>query len=135
MPAINDAAVAIIGGSSELMRKAADEIALSIFSQLKRRSEPSDGMGGKDWSLEQQCINSIADFIREIAEIGDETEAQLRLSRQLGAFRMARSDYAAAGDCLKPALKDVLGEQATERLCAAWGDAYWRLATPLIQLN
>lgn len=40
--------------------------------------------------------------------------------------------YPAVADALLPAIRDVLGEAATDEVLAAWGEAYWFLAHILI---
>lgn len=40
--------------------------------------------------------------------------------------------YPAVADALLPAIRDVLGEAATDDVLAAWGQAYWFLADILI---
>jgi nitric oxide dioxygenase len=39
--------------------------------------------------------------------------------------------YPAVADALLPAIKDVLGDAADERVLNAWGEAYWFLADVL----
>ncbi len=133
MQRINDATIAIIVNSSALISEAAEQIALGVYDRLKGRSDQADEIGEKRTPLENQCIENVAEFVRAMTKDIGNPDAQARLSEQLGAFGMQRSGYAAAGDSLKPVFKDVLGEQGTDRLCAAWGDAYWRIASPLVQ--
>lgn len=40
--------------------------------------------------------------------------------------------YPHVADALLPAIRDVLGDAATEEILAAWGEAYWFLADLLI---
>lgn len=40
--------------------------------------------------------------------------------------------YPYVADALLPAIKDVLGDAATDEILAAWGEAYWFLADILI---
>lgn len=41
--------------------------------------------------------------------------------------------YPAVANALLPAIRDVLGEAATDDVLAAWGEAYWFLAEILIE--
>lgn len=129
MKPFNDAAVATIANSADLVTGAADKIALGIYNQLKRRStEAAD-----DSALDTQCVASIATLVHDVANNIDAPDALERFSDQLESFQMHRSGYAATGDVLKPVLQDALGADATDRLCAAWGDVYWGIAGPLSQ--
>ncbi|WP_066557911.1 globin domain-containing protein [Croceicoccus bisphenolivorans] len=40
--------------------------------------------------------------------------------------------YPAVANALLPAIRDVIGEAATDEVLAAWGEAYWMLADILI---
>ncbi len=40
--------------------------------------------------------------------------------------------YPAVANALLPAIRDILGEAATDEILAAWGEAYWFLADILI---
>lgn len=40
--------------------------------------------------------------------------------------------YPLVADALLPAIRDVLGDAATDEVLAAWGEAYWALADILI---
>lgn len=40
--------------------------------------------------------------------------------------------YPAVANALLPAIRDILGEAATDEILAAWGEAYWFLANILI---
>ena len=46
--------------------------------------------------------------------------------------RIKPEHYPAVADALLPAIRDVLGEAATDEVLAAWGEAYWFLAEILI---
>ena len=131
MKPFNDATVATIANSADLVTAAAYEIALGIYNQLKRRSTKAgdDEASG----LDTPCVASIATFVRDVASNIGAPDARERCSDQLGSFQMHRSGYAVAGDVLKPVFQDVLGADATDRLCAAWGDVYWGIASPLSQ--
>lgn len=131
MKPFNDTTVATITNSADLVASAADEIALRIYSQLKRRS--SKAADDEESGFDAQCVASIATLVRDVANNIGVRDARERFSDQVKSFQMHRSGYAIAGDVLKPVLQDVLGANATDRLCAAWGDVYWSIASPLSQ--
>ncbi|MBB5467950.1 hemoglobin-like flavoprotein [Paraburkholderia sp. Clong3] len=47
------------------------------------------------------------------------------------AMRVKPEHYPAVANALLPAIKDVLGDAAEERVLNAWGEAYWFLAEVL----
>ena len=133
MKQFNEATIATIIDSAHLVTYAAHEIALGIYNQLKQRSAEANATHDEDAALKSHCVANIATFVRDIACNSGAPDAKERLSDQLGSFNMHRSGYAIAGDVLKPVFQDVLGADATDHLCAAWGDVYWDLAAPLSQ--
>lgn len=46
-----------------------------------------------------------------------------------------REHYPYVAEALLPAIRDVLGEAATDEVLAAWGEAYWALAELLISME
>lgn len=49
------------------------------------------------------------------------------------ATRVKAEHYPAVANALLPAIKDVLGEAATDEVLNAWGEAYWFLADLMIE--
>lgn len=49
------------------------------------------------------------------------------------ATRVKAEHYPAVADALLPAIKDVLGDAATDEVLDAWGQAYWYLADLMIE--
>lgn len=49
------------------------------------------------------------------------------------ATKVKAEHYPAVAEALLPAIKDVLGEAATDEILEAWGQAYWYLADVMIE--
>lgn len=49
------------------------------------------------------------------------------------ATRVKAEHYPAVANALLPAIKDVLGDAATDEVLNAWGEAYWFLADLMIE--
>lgn len=56
----------------------------------------------------------------------------LRMARRHVETGVKREHYPLVADALLPAIREVLGEAATDDVLAAWGEAYWLLADILI---
>jgi nitric oxide dioxygenase len=54
-----------------------------------------------------------------------------RIAAHHVAMHVKPEHYPAVADALLPAIKDVLGDAADERVLNAWGEAYWFLADVL----
>jgi hemoglobin-like flavoprotein len=59
------------------------------------------------------------------------TAAIERIAARHVAMNVRPEHYPAVADALLPAIKDVLGDAAEERVLNAWGEAYWFLADVL----
>jgi len=59
------------------------------------------------------------------------TTAIERIAARHVAMHVKPEHYPAVANALLPAIKDVLGDVADERILNAWGEAYWFLADVL----
>ncbi|MGV2287757.1 globin domain-containing protein [Trinickia sp. YCB016] len=59
------------------------------------------------------------------------TAAIERIAARHVAVHVKAEHYPAVANALLPAIKDVLGDAADERVLNAWGEAYWFLADVL----
>ena len=59
------------------------------------------------------------------------TAAIERIAARHVAMHVKAEHYPAVANALLPAIKDVLGDAADERVLNAWGEAYWFLADVL----
>ena len=84
MQPFTDATVATIVNSADPVAGAADEIALGIYDQLKRRSFQREDLSEAKTSTESQCITDIAAFVRDIARQIDAADAPILFSERLG---------------------------------------------------
>jgi nitric oxide dioxygenase len=56
----------------------------------------------------------------------------MRMAARHVATGVKAEHYPLVADALLPAIRDVLGEAATDEVLGAWGEAYWALADILI---
>jgi hemoglobin-like flavoprotein len=55
-----------------------------------------------------------------------------RRARLIGRYDVKAEHYPLVANALLPAIRDVLGDAATDEVLGAWGEAYWALADILI---
>jgi len=55
-----------------------------------------------------------------------------RMARRHVETHVRAEHYPSVANALLPAIRDVLGDAATDEILAAWGEAYWFLADVLI---
>jgi hemoglobin-like flavoprotein len=74
---------------------------------------------------------AILAFASNVDNLDALTAAIERIAARHVAMQIRPEHYPAVANALLPAIKDVLGEAADERVVNAWGEAYWFLADVL----
>lgn len=87
-----------------------------------------DGAGSQPKAL----ANALMAYARNIENLGVLGQAVERIVQKHVALNIRPEHYPFVADALLGAIRDVLGEAATDEVMAAWGEAYWFLAELLI---
>lgn len=77
--------------------------------------------------------NAVVAYAANIDSLGNLSEAVTRIVQKHCALGILPEQYAIVGSCLLQAIKQVLGEAATDEVIDAWGKAYQQLADILIE--
>jgi len=75
---------------------------------------------------------AIVGFAQNVDKLDALAPAVERISQRHVETHIRPEHYPAVADALLPAIRDVLGEAATDDVLEAWGEAYWYLADLLI---
>ena len=75
---------------------------------------------------------AILAYAENIDQLGNLTPAVKGIVARHVATGVKAEHYPAVAEALLPAIRDVVGEAATDEFLAAWGEAYWLLANILI---
>ena len=75
------------------------------------------------------AILGYAQNIEHLEALGGAVERMVQRHVETG---VKAEHYPYVANALLPAIRDVLGEAATDEVLAAWGEAYWFLADILI---
>jgi nitric oxide dioxygenase len=75
---------------------------------------------------------AIVAFAQNVDNLPALAGAVERMADRHVATRVRPEHYPKVADALLPAIRDVIGEAATDEVLAAWGEAYWMLADVLI---
>jgi nitric oxide dioxygenase len=75
---------------------------------------------------------AVLAYARKIDNLGALGSAVERIAQKHVALNILLEHYPLVAEALLGAIKDVLGEAATDQIIAAWGEAYWFLAELLI---
>ncbi|WP_076070784.1 globin domain-containing protein [Sphingomonas montana] len=75
---------------------------------------------------------AILAFAQNVDRLDALKDALERISQRHIATHIRSEHYPAVADALLPAIRDILGDAATDAVLAAWAEAYWFLADILI---
>jgi len=75
---------------------------------------------------------AIVAFAQNVDNLPALATAIERMASRHVQTRVRPEHYPAVAEALLPAIRDVLGEAATDEVLQAWGEAYWFLADVLI---
>lgn len=80
----------------------------------------------------KRLAGAILAYAQNVDKLQNLTPAVQRMVARHVETGVKAEHYPHVADALLPAIRDVLGEAATDELLAAWGEAYWFLANILI---
>src|SRR3954452_6345888 len=75
---------------------------------------------------------AVIAYARNIDNLGALASRVERIAQKHVGLNILPEHYPAVAESLLEAIKDVLGDAATDEILAAWGEAYWLLADVLI---
>ena len=75
---------------------------------------------------------AIVAFAQNVDNLPALTGAIERMATRHVETNVKPEDYPKVAEALLPAIRDILGEAATDEVLNAWGEAYWFLADVLI---
>lgn len=75
---------------------------------------------------------AILGYAQNVDKLQNLTPPVLRMAARHVEVGVKAEHYPIVAENLLPAIRDVLGEAATDEVLAAWGEAYWFLADILI---
>lgn len=75
---------------------------------------------------------AILAFAQNVDNLSVLTRSVERMAERHVAAKVKAKHYPSVASALLPAIRDVVGEPATNEVLAAWGEAYWFLADVLI---
>lgn len=100
----------------------ADEEVKALFDQAAQESgEQPKRLAG--------AILAYAENVDKLQALEGPVERMVQRHVETG---VKPEHYPLVADTLLPAIRDILGEAATDEVMAAWGEAYWFLANILI---
>lgn len=102
---------------------------LFVDPEIKNLFDQAAQASGEQPKRLAAAIVAFAQNVDNLPALGTAVE---RMASRHVATHVKASHYPAVAEALLPAIRDVLGEVATDEILGAWGQAYWFLADILI---
>jgi nitric oxide dioxygenase len=90
-----------------------------------------DEAAQKSGEQPKRLAAAIVAFAKNVDNLPALSSAVERMAERHVESKVLPEHYPAVANALLPAIRDVLGEAATDEVLAAWGEAYWFLADVL----
>ena len=133
---LSDSTIAIVKGTVPAL----EVHGLTIMRRMYERLFQVDGMRnlfnhahqGETESQPKALADAVMAYARNIDKLDALAPALERIVQKHVALNILPEHYPFVADALLGAIRDVLGDAASNEVIAAWGEAYWFLAESLI---
>jgi len=134
MHALTPETIAIVKSTAPVMRQHGVAITNRMYERLFVDPEIKglfDEAAQKSGEQPKRLAAALLGFASNADNLDVLTAAIERIAARHVEMHVAPEHYPAVANALLPAIKDVLGDAADERVLSAWGEAYWFLADVL----
>src|SRR5919202_1881313 len=137
MPAsLPDATIALVKVTVPALEAHGLEITRRMYERMFRDEAIRDLFNqshhGETGAQPKALAAAIVAYARNIEGLAALAPAVERIAQKHVGLNIRPEHYPHVAEALLGAIKDVLGQAATEEILAAWGEAYWHLAEVLI---
>jgi hemoglobin-like flavoprotein len=124
----------IVKSTAAIMQQHGVAITTRMYERLfvdPDMKELFDKAASKSGEQPKRLAGALLAFASNVDNLDVLTAAIERIAERHVATYVKAEHYPAVANALLPAIKDVLGDAADERILNAWGEAYWFLADVL----
>lgn len=132
---ISPESIAIIKSTAPALQQHGVAITTRMYERLFENEDIKamfDQAAQESGEQPKRLAAAILAYAQNIDKLEDLTGAVQRMAQRHVETGVKPEHYPFVAEALLPAIKDVLGDAATEEVLAAWGEAYWFLADILI---
>ena len=134
MSALSPETIAIVKSTAPVMQQHGVQITSRMYERLFVDPEMRvlfDEAAQRSGEQPKRLAAALLAFATNADNLDVLTAAIERIATRHVAMHVKAEHYPAVANALLPAIKDVLGDAADDRLLNAWGEAYWFLADVL----
>lgn len=133
--ALSPQTIAIVKATAPALEKHGVEITRRMYQRLFQNEdikEMFDQAAQESGEQPKRLANAIVAYAKNIDHLDALGSAVERMAVRHVETHVKPEHYPYVAEALLPAIKDILGEAATDEVLGAWGEAYWFLANILI---
>ncbi len=136
MTALSERTIAVVKATIPALEAHGEQIVQAMYRRLFENPSVRDMFNqshqGEGGSQPHALTGAILAYARNIENPAVLMPAVERIAQKHVGLQVLRDHYPHVAAALLGAIKEVLGDAATEEILAAWGEAYWFLAEVLI---
>src|SRR3954447_12933025 len=134
--ALTDRTIEIIKATVPALEAQGTAVTDRMYQLLFRNPEIRDLFNqshhGETGSQSKALIAAVVAYARNIDNLGVLATRVERIAQKHAGLNILPEHYHFVAEALLGAIKDVMGEAATDEVLEAWGEAYWFLADLLM---
>ncbi|WP_322049510.1 globin domain-containing protein [Paraburkholderia sp. J67] len=134
MSALSPETIAIVKSTAPVIQQHGVAITSRMYERLfvdPKIKTLFDEAAQQSGEQPRRLAGALLAFASNVDNLDVLTAAIERIAARHVSMNVKAEHYPAVANALLPAIKDVLGDAADERVLNAWGEAYWFLADVL----
>lgn len=127
--------IAIVKATAPVLEKHGVEITRRMYERLFENEDIKamfDQAAQESGEQPKRLAAAIVGYAKHIDKLDALGGAVERMAQRHVETHVKPEHYPYVAEALLPAIRDILGEAATDEVLGAWGEAYWFLARILI---
>lgn len=132
---LSENTIAIVKSTAPLLRQHGLAITSRMYERLFVNEEVKqmfDQAAQESGEQPRRLAAAILGYAENVDKLQNLTPVVQRMVARHVECGVKAEHYPYVAEALLPAIRDVMGEDATDEVLAAWGEAYWFLADILI---
>jgi nitric oxide dioxygenase len=132
---LSEQTIAIVKATAPVLQEQGVAITTRMYERLFMNEEVRalfDQAAQESGEQPRRLAAAILGYAQNVDKLQNLTPVVTRMVARHVETGVKPEHYPLVAEALLPAIRDVLGESATDEILAAWGEAYWFLADILI---
>ncbi|MFC0204172.1 globin domain-containing protein [Novosphingobium soli] len=133
--ALSESTIATVKATAPVLQQHGVAITTRMYQRLFENEEVRalfDQAAQDSGEQPRRLAAAILGYAQNVDKLQNLSGAVARMVARHVETGVKPEHYPLVADALLPAIRDVVGEAATDEVLAAWGEAYWFLAEILI---